>query len=833
MSLFLSPSVEVREVDLSVYPNPVSTSVCAMVGTATKGPVNQRTLVTNPEQFIQTYGNTTPNSYLGYAALAFLEQGNQLWVNRVGATVGPDALAKAVRYVGAGEKTTVTSAAAGPYIIPAGGTVIRLIANGANTQNIYIDEGTYTASELAAIINPQIFGAYADASVNNLRITSTKKGSVSKLEIVEIDDTIFGFGSTVIEPASIITSIPGAGNFTFTETAFQIKVKINSGAEVTIPFATGTALTVNQVVSVINTAAGDYGIIATNSGGAVQIATENSGSGTGVELLPVDYDAYTILDFITTVDSGTSTIYQTVTITGSVTLPGTVAVTSSNKYLKIRVRGVNDAIVTLTEGGARTPTQIAGEIDAVLLTYGAQAAVVASKIVLTCPRTGNTDPGCALEILSTSNNAYTLLGFSDETASSLLKFSAINEGTDGNLLGVNITGNTDISALPTVTDSFSINVLYNGFVVESYAYCVRGTANASAANYVETLINGKSKYITVEDFDVMSGQPYDLLASDTNNKLAGGKDGILGVSDADYIGLELDNTLQRPTGIYQFLNEEEVTINMIAVPGVSSAAVLSKLISLCETRRDCMAIIDPPMGLNAQQVVDWHNNVDQAGASLNTSYAALYFSWLKVYDSYNKIEMIVPPSGYVAATYARNDFLADAWYAPAGLNRGKITTVLGVEYNPSKGERDLMYGGTNAVNAIVNFISDGVVVWGQKTLLRTSTSLNRVNVRRLCLYVNRVASNMAKSFIFAPHIPNTWKLCKGAFDSLLADIQSRGGITYFRVVCDETVNTPERIARNELVVRLLIKPTKAIEFVQIDLVLLPETGTASTIETVI
>ena len=728
MGIMLSPGVTTREVDLSIYPNSTSTSVCSMVGTASKGPVNVPTLITNPEQFIQTFGNPVTTSYLGYASLAFLENGNQLWVNRVGATVGTDKLSKAEVTLKDGTACSITAAIPGSYILAAD-EVFKVIINGTSQQIIYIDAATYSATQLANIINRQISGAYADASGTSIRITSVKRGSLSTIEVTDINNVLFNFAN-------------------------------------------------------------------------VTAATK----------------------------------------TGVVDGPFTITA-SSNDMLKLLINGVNDVTIPLTAGVGRAATAVALEINGAIAAYGAAAVAVGARIKISSTHSGS---GTSIKFETVVNSAYLTFGFIEEetvsgtstitagttTATDILTFTALNEGTWGNNINVSITGAVDYSILASPVDKFNVNIYYSGVLVEGYQNCLRDSSNAADSNYVETLINGVSKYVTIVDVVANAGLPKDLVAANSTGNLVGGKNGIQGVLDADYIGVAWDDVLQKPTGLFVFANPEKMDINIIAVPGISSSAVIGNMLQLCTNRADCMAIIDPPMGLSAQEVVNWHNNVDGGGNALNSSYGALYHAWLKIYDSFNKTTVMVPPSGYVAGVYAKNDFLAESWYAPAGLNRGRILTVIDTESSPSQGERDLEYGGTNAVNPIVNFITDGITVWGQKTLLRTSTALNRVNVRRLMLYLRKVAARTARSFVFQPNTPALWKQVTGTFNSLMSDIQSRGGVTAYRVVCDATINTPERIDRNELWVRIFVKPVKAVEFIMIEFVLLP-TGASLENETIV
>jgi phage tail sheath protein FI len=192
----------------------------------------------------------------------------------------------------------------------------------------------------------------------------------------------------------------------------------------------------------------------------------------------------------------------------------------------------------------------------------------------------------------------------------------------------------------------------------------------------------------------------------------------------------------------------------------------------------------------------------------------------------------VPPSGHIAAVFSRTARDAEQWFAPAGLRRGRLLTALDVEYSPSEGERDVLYGSGNAVNPIVKFPQDGITVWGQRTLQRTDSALDRVSVRMMMTYVKKNLVQLLRNFIFEPNDRVLWRQVSATIEPFLADVQTRRGLDAFRVVVDETNNTPERIDRNELWVSVFLKPTKTVEFVVLNMVVL-RTGASFAAEEVL
>ena len=288
------------------------------------------------------------------------------------------------------------------------------------------------------------------------------------------------------------------------------------------------------------------------------------------------------------------------------------------------------------------------------------------------------------------------------------------------------------------------------------------------------------------------------------------------------------------SGIYAFQNPEAIDINLLIIPGFSSGAVIGTGLQMCESRGDVLMLVDPPFGLRPQQAIDWHNGMllSDVAAAINSSYGALYWGWVKIFDQFSSQEVWVPPSGHVSAVFSRTAREREQWFAPAGLQRGHLLTALDVEYSPTQGERDALYGSGNAVNPLVKFPQDGITIWGQRTLKRTSSALDRVNVRMLLIFLKKNLTRTLRNFVFEPNDSVLWSQVRNTINPFLADITARRGLQAFKVVCDETNNTPERIDRNELWVSVFLKPTRTVEFVVLNLVIL-RTGASFSAEEVL
>lgn len=376
----------------------------------------------------------------------------------------------------------------------------------------------------------------------------------------------------------------------------------------------------------------------------------------------------------------------------------------------------------------------------------------------------------------------------------------------------------------TQSGTYKIVVREGNYVVENHDNLLVGSADADDEDYIETRINygtgstgiGKSNYIWVTD---IGGEATLKLGTVT---LSGGDDGAP-ADDSDVIGTVSGMTY---TGMQIFSDPEEVDVNLIAAPGRYEATVLAALLSLAESRGDCLALLDPPLGLTSvQDIVDFHNGdlagVDYPVAALNSSYGVMAWSWVKFFDGYNDEQMWVPPSGPLARVMALTDRVAAPWFSPAGMRRGRLVDALDLEYSPKQGKRDLMFSGGNVLNPFVNFSSDGIVLWGDKTLQRATTALQDINVRRMLLYARKIVATAVRYLVFEPNDERTWIQFVDMVNPVLRDIKNRRGLYDFRVVCDETTNTSTLIDQGVMSARLMLQPTRTARMIEIEFTILP------------
>ena len=335
--------------------------------------------------------------------------------------------------------------------------------------------------------------------------------------------------------------------------------------------------------------------------------------------------------------------------------------------------------------------------------------------------------------------------------------------------------------------------------------------------YAETLINETSNFIRVNFNETVVNHDWDI-STQTWQSLQDGDSGSIDAANGTSVATQM-------VALDLYSNPEEIDVNIL-LDCDKPITIKKYMIQISEDRKDCMTVLDCPYNLvvnnRGNETVDlmnWRKGLGPFSTdnlNENTSYASLYGNWMEIYDRYSKKYRWIPVSGHVCGIYAKTDDVADPWWAPAGLNRAIITGIRRLAWNPLLGNRDMLY--KNGINPIVSFAGQGKVIWGQKTMLDKSSSFNRVNVRRLFIVLEKAISTASKYFLFEPNDPITRNQLVNMIEPFLTDVQARRGIYDFKVICDETNNTPERIDRNELWCTIMIKATRTAEFIVLQFV---------------
>ena len=302
---------------------------------------------------------------------------------------------------------------------------------------------------------------------------------------------------------------------------------------------------------------------------------------------------------------------------------------------------------------------------------------------------------------------------------------------------------------------------------------------------------------------------------------AGGNNGDLssGMSfgDADVKAAMIGNAASS-NGIYSYL-KEDIDISILAIPGVTEQNIVNNAISIAENSQEFLFVTNPPLGITSpQNAIAWSNGTNEGRtAALNSSYACVYWPWVKLFNTFTQVDEYISPDIFAIRQMAFTDNNFDAWFAPAGLVRGRLTKPVDVEMVLTQGDRDALYGPGNVINPVQKFATEGIVLWGQRTTQRTATSLDRINVRRLMIVIRKMLIASTRQFVFEPNDAATWKRITNAVEPMMADIKSRRGVTDFKVICDSSTNTPIRIDRSELWCKVILQPTKAAEVIVFEL----------------
>jgi phage tail sheath protein FI len=269
-----------------------------------------------------------------------------------------------------------------------------------------------------------------------------------------------------------------------------------------------------------------------------------------------------------------------------------------------------------------------------------------------------------------------------------------------------------------------------------------------------------------------------------------------------------------------FADAETLDVNLIiggeAPAGADGVTHANNMIAITEGRKDAVAFISPRIADTVNNATAAADVITWADQLTSSSYAVIDSTALYMYDKYNDVYRWVSASGAVAGLCANTDNVADAWFSPAGLNRGQLLGVTKVAFNPKKADRDDLYKAR--VNPIVSFPGEGTVLFGDKTALSKPSAFDRINVRRLFITLEKAVSTASKFQLFEFNDEFTRAQFRNLVEPFLRDVKGRRGITDFLVVCDETNNTGQVIDTNQFVADIYIKPARSINFITLNFV---------------
>jgi len=485
--------------------------------------------------------------------------------------------------------------------------------------------------------------------------------------------------------------------------------------------------------------------------------------------------------------------YKTVVIQGSGTL-----ISTDNVLTASAIRNANGSNFVGVTGSAFTAS----------FTYPTLPLVVSASSV------GLSDPTKAYFGIKTVASGTTTIF--DQSYSDLVRAKAYAVDSYS-AEGETYTENSFVFTLDDVSSSATAG---SGFVYVAGSRTAGNSYTAVSGGYTAILDAGYNKFTMpfVGGFDGL-----DIVESDPfANRAIGSSE----LTSYEY------HSIRR--AIDTCADPEVLVTDIIAVPGITKEALTTHLVNTCESRADAMAIIDlpdvyiPEHESYEQYPIDRLGSVDSVistlqGRAINSSYGATYFPWVQIRDTVSNRNLFVPPSVVALGAISYGQATQELWFAPAGFTRGGLSEgrggvpVIGVSQRLNSDERDKLYEAN--INPIASFPAEGIVIFGQKTLQITPSALDRINVRRLVIYLKRQISIIASTILFDQNVSVTWNRFTAQATTLLDSVKSRLGITEYRLILDNSTTTPDLVDRNIVYAKIFVKPARAIEYIAIDFVI--------------
>lgn len=804
----VSPGVFTNEVDQSFLAGGVAQIGAAIVGPTQKGPALIPTQVRNYSEFVATFGSYTDDSYVPFVVEDYLRQGGGvITVTRLlyedGYKLTNGALAviaksgstqivthvlhptQAVTTAGATalfEDSVLQDAGSGSFAIKISGSYAAgadsaigfggsfLVAEGiaisgsiVQTSNKYlskvfgnspksIDYPVYVQYE-----NPTAFGLF-----NNLGQVTTELAILSNYEFLQDYQTAVTPWITSQKIGSVVKNLLrfhtlSHGDNVNYETKVAIR-DIKASTEVSDPNGYPTFTVEVRRVNTTNIPNSVYGLISdTDSSPAVE-------SFLNVNLDPTSprYIARVIGDR-----------YQSVTNDGDLVISGDYP--NQSRYIRVEVtEGVTNKTndKTLFPFGFRAPLSTIPNASGSLNLRAAQ--YLTSQVV-----SGQ---------FSTNN----YFGFNFGVASNMSYLGAIP--TSGST-----TGSSVDFYLGDVSQDSQV-----GFPTLATAYSGSLETALTAGTFTNNVALTTRKFIVPFQGGFDGAKPNLKKYSGTN------------ITAANTFGFDCSSASATGTVAYNkafglLSNTDYYDMNLLVTPGIITSlhsAVTNLAQNLVEARQDTFYVMD------SNALTDNISTVVNQVTSTDSSYTATYWPWVRITNPSNNVPLWVPPSVVVPGALAFNDTVAQPWYAPAGLNRGGLTRVSDTYVRLSQANRDTLYDAR--VNPIANFPNEGVVIWGQKTLQARPSALDRVNVRRLLIAVKKFIASSTRYLVFEQNTDATRLRFLAIVNPYLESVKNRQGLYQFRVVMDQTNNTPDLIDQNILYGQLFLQPTRTAEFIVLD-----------------
>lgn len=753
MATLLSPGVNVSEIDLTTIVPSVATSIGAIAGLFRWGPVGERVLVDSEDRLVARFGKPTNyNAETFFSAANFLSYTNALYVSRAANTTG-----------------AVTTQS------------FKAVANSITNSNIFVVQSGNTAAIRA--------GMYVTQS-NNTGIVGTGT-SANVLSVVN---------STAILLSSFTTDNTALTLYFGNPATTYSALGLESG--------TFVANLVNQIVTnenVYSTKDGNF------ESGVTWVAKYPGALGNSVRVAVVD----------------TAASYSSNVALSNNTVTGTLSIAV----------GANSATFSFANDGSTAANGAFALAVKNAITTGDQILMGNSSINLQYLKV----TGVGSITTNTSASTFTVnfqvpyrlaSAFSTDTMSRHWEFYNAVGAAPGQSEWQQYNGNT--AAMDemhvVVVDELGGFTGTPGTILETFKGVSRardGKNQGGTTNYYKDVINQNSAYIWWAADRPSAPSAAGMQLASASSTAPANYYFTLGADGLDESTVDLATVA---AGYDQFASKEDVDVSIVlqgrpigGTTVVGGQTVSNYLLSnyiidnIVGIRKDCVAAVSPDKSLTlnnfgneAQSLVNWRNAVH------DSSYAVMDSGYKYQYDRYNDLYRWVPLNGDIAGIMARTDHTNDAWWSPAGFNRGQIKNIVKLAFNPKQTDRDVLY--SHGVNPVVTFPGQGTVLFGDKTLQSKPSAFDRINVRRLFIVLEKAISQAAKYSLFEFNDAFTRAQFKNLVVPYLRTIQGRRGITDYYVVCDDTNNTAQVIDSNQFIGDIYIKPARSINFIQLNFV---------------
>lgn len=927
---FVSPGVQVQEIDESQLPNTSNLVGPTIIGRFIRGPANRPVYITSKSQLVETFGNPVPGKsgddvwrdgntigtmYAGYAAQAWLTNTPAVNIIRVLGTQSPNATTAgkagwetdndfAVDDSGGGAyglfvmqsgsaSSTVSGTLAAIWYIQQGSITISGTLAGSDASPTYVSgtnvllksNGGY--SEFYAVVTTPS-GTYA--SNFNFNVDSDKyirkvfntNPILTNSEITAPSNVeYYWLGESFERNLDEIVGLGSTSTYAFIAPLVSGTVNYNKFRSPTRPAETGWIIAQD-----LTTNSGSYNpalqqklfkFVGLDNGEWLQQNIKVSI--TDIKPPATDFDDYgsfsVQLRYVTDNDKNVAVIEQYTNVNLNPVSPNYIARKIGDKYVDW-----DDTEKRLKEYGTYTNISKhvrvemdadvdAGAIDPTYLPFGffgpprpkSFTISVVNSASVSAPSNTVVSGGYAR-----AYNANVFLSASVGTLTANMVFPAIplrQSASDGDISPVTNTyfGITTgqktayttydysyadmVRAFPSTFGDDAYNYGNEAYRENSFVFSLDDISGSTSTGTGYVYVSG-SRAAATSITAVNGGYRAIITGSNAYNRFTmpfyNGFDGF-DITEADPLRNKIlsDGSPTERTSYQYFtlsraidtISDPETLVTDVAcIPGLTYSPLTTKLVQTCEARADVLAVIDLPNVYIPEQEQYFTSRTSRYAGSarqaaldlksrgLNSSYGTCYYPWVQIRDLINDQLVFVPPSVVALGAMSYGQRTQELWFAPAGFTRGGLTEgrggipVIGVTQRLSSTDRDTLYEAN--INPIAQFPAEGIVIFGQKTLQVTPSALDRINVRRLMIYLKREISRIAATILFDQNVDVTWSRFLGQVNPFLASVKTRLGLSDYRVILDKTTTTPDLVDRNIMYAKIFLKPARAIEFIAID-----------------